>query len=167
LADKLLNEKLYKEESFMNKRGVRFKTPNEYGSYISDVLKTIDVTKYTWSIDNTEIYYGNSKKFIDYSHPSILEGHEFKSLIDTENYYVIFAELKAFKSKEDVVDVNTYEDFINSKAEIILLIADVCYYDIYCKGPRLIEMIYDNALDRNYTDLEYVGEEDCRYRMSV
>ena len=97
----------------------------------------------------------------------IMEGSELKKLIKDNIYYLIFVDLKAYPKGEEVVDIETYEEFKESKCEVVVLVADGDYIQIYAKNQEEIEMIYENALNQGFY-VEYITDEnDGRTRMSV
>ncbi len=79
--------------------------------------------------------------------PSIVEGLDLKRLFKDNIYYVIFADLKAYPKGEEVVDIETYEEFKESKCELVLLVADCTYVTVYAKDQEAIELMYENAID--------------------
>lgn len=157
----------------MEKRGVRFLVPNEYGHLLQDVLNTIDVERYFWHIDSVEIYKSNDDEGsgdnlfpLDNSN-RILSGKKFKKLISENIYYTIFGEFKAFTKDSEVREINTFEDFRKSKCEIVLLIVDSIYYDIYCKDVNTILSIYESSVQSGYDNVEFIDEKDTRTRLLV
>ncbi|EEL70036.1 hypothetical protein bcere0026_28510 [Bacillus mycoides] len=99
--------------------------------------------------------------------PSIVEGSDLKRLFKDNIYYVIFADLKAYPKGEEVVDIETYEEFKESKCELVLLVADSTYVTVYAKDQKEIKSLYENAQNQGYY-VEYVTDEnDGRTRLSV
>ncbi len=152
------------------KKGVRFLIPNKYGKYIAEVLEVIDCTKYVWSIvpsdtDISKIVNGKfgDELFVDY----IIAGNDFVHLINKNIYYAIFAKLNAFSKGVPITEFDNYEDFVDSNCEICMLIVDSSYVDVYCKDVLLIEKIYNNAQNKEYERIEYIGEDDNRRRLAV
>ena len=65
-------------------------------------------------------------------------------------------------------DAILYEDFCKSNCQLLLLIADCRYVEIYTKDPNIAKVIYENALLSDYTEVEYVTDSnDCRERMDI
>ena len=158
----------------MEKRGIRFLVPNKYNNFISRVLNPIDIEKYNWNIDSDEVYLvKDNNMLVDrlFNDPSvklfILPGKEFKKVIQHNMYYTIFGEFKAFPKDIEPLEIGTYEEFLSSKCEIVLLIADSCYYDIYCKDKKLIDILFKNAQKNDFKSLEYIDETDARTRLYV
>jgi hypothetical protein len=148
-------------------RGVRFKIPNQYGKFVVDVLEPVDCNKYTWYIDRNEIIVSTSDGCKELFKDQVVKGTDFSNLINNNIYYMIFAVLKAFPDSVSITQIATYEDFINSKCEIIMLVADCTFTDVYCKDISLIEKLYDNAAAKRYTEIEYIDENDSRTGMYV
>lgn len=84
--------------------------------------------------------------------------------------YCIFGKFVAYptnvKSGTKSLDVSTYEDFVKSKAEIVILNWDVYYFDIYCKSVELINELALNA-EQNGLKYELIDENDSRTRLDV
>jgi len=152
------------------KRGVIVDIPNEYDNLLWKVLKPIDISSYDWWVGSEESYLvarGGLDEALFPEEPSIVEGSDLKTLFKENIYYVIFADLKAYPKGEEVVDIETYEEFKESKCELVLLVADCTYVTIYAKDQKKIELMYENARNQGY-DVEYVTDEnDGRTRLSV
>lgn len=150
------------------KRGVRFQIPNEYGKFIANILEPIDCTHFSWRADfHTEIWKCTDGKLDEELFPNpVVNGDEFYDLINNNIYYMIFATIKAFSKKgSSSIRIDTYKDFIASECEIIMLVADCSYTDVYCKDVLLIEKLYDNAKSKAYEYVEYIYEADSRTSM--
>ncbi|MGZ9586697.1 DUF2691 family protein [Paenibacillus marinisediminis] len=152
------------------RRGISFETPNEYGGLLGEVLKPIDITAFNWRIGSGESYMvvnDQLDKELFSEDRDIIEGAELKNLLETNKYYIIFADLQAF-SKDENPHIATYEEFIESNCELVLLVIDCCYVAIYCKNQEAIELIYKNAIDCGFEDVEYITDEnDSRTRLSA
>lgn len=96
-----------------------------------------------------------------------IEGHEFYNLVSNNDYYMIFAAIKAFPKSAIITKISNFKDFMESECEFILLVADSSFVDIYCKDELSIDELYDNAKFRNYKNLEYIDENDSRTGMNV
>jgi hypothetical protein len=152
------------------KRGISFEIPNKYGSLLGEVLKPIDITAFSWRIGNGESYIivnnGLDKELFS-GDKEVIEGVELRSLLENNKYYVIFADLQAYP-KEEFSDIETYDEFLKSNCELILLVVDSCYVTIYCKNKGTIELLYKNATDCGFEDVIYITDEnDTRTRLSA
>ncbi|MFK4325953.1 hypothetical protein ABH963_003478 [Bacillus sp. RC55] len=152
------------------KRGIFVDIPNENDNLLWKVLKPIDITSFDWRVENEESYFilpdGLGTELFSEDN-KVMSGLELKKLIKDNIYYLIFADLKAYPKGEEVVDIETYEEFKESKCKIVVLVADGDYIQVYAKNQEEIEMMYENAIDQGFY-VEYVTDEnDGRTRMSV
>ncbi|MDT3497539.1 DUF2691 family protein [Bacillus toyonensis] len=152
------------------KRGIFVDIPNEYTNLLWKVLKLIDITVFDWRVENEESYLVvrdglGSELFSE--DKKIMNGLEFKKIIKDNIYYLIFADLKAYPKGEVLGEIETYEEFKESKCEVVVLVADGDYIQIYAKDQEAIELMYENALNQGLY-VEYVTDEnDGRTRLSV
>ncbi|MBJ8105670.1 MULTISPECIES: DUF2691 family protein [Bacillus cereus group] len=152
------------------KRGIFVDIPNGYDNLLWKVLKPIQISSFDWWVGSEESYLvarGGLDDALFPEEPSIVEGSDLKRLFKDNIYYVIFADLKAYPKGEEVVDIETYEEFKESKCELVLLVADGTYVTVYAKDQKEIKSLYENAQNQGYY-VEYVTDEnDGRTRLSV
>ncbi|PQZ52792.1 MULTISPECIES: DUF2691 family protein [Bacillus] len=152
------------------KRGIFVDIPNEYTNLLWKVLRPVDITVFDWRVENEESYLVvrdgiGSELFSE--DKKIMNGLELKKLIKDNIYYLIFADLKAYPKGEALGEIETYEEFKESKCEVVVLVADGDYIQIYAKDQEVIELMYENALNQGLY-VEYVTDEnDGRTRLSV
>lgn len=153
------------------KRGISLEIPNEYGSILGDILKPFDTTSFNWYIGGEESYFVNDGTLGEPLFPEGVHGMDgviFKGIIENYEYYLIFANVKAYPKEKSVKDIKTYAEFINSDCQLVLLIVDSTYVTIYCKDKDLIESLYHNAKLIGYENVHFVTDEnDARTRLSV
>lgn len=143
--------------------GVKFEVPNEWGKLIKDILCGIDLEQYKWRIDQAEVYIKDNTKNNGYLFPEekdILDNTEFTELISNFVYYTVFADIKAYPNICDFDNIKTYNDFKTSNCELIILVTDNIFVNIYAKSEILIEKIRNNALLNNYEKIEYIIEKN-------
>ncbi|OTY18529.1 hypothetical protein BK735_10405 [Bacillus mycoides] len=132
------------------KRGIFVDIPNENDNLLWKVLKPIDITSFDWRVENEESYFilpdGLGTELFSEDN-KVMSGLELKKLIKDNIYYLIFADLKAYPKGEEVVDIETYEEFKESKCKVVVLVADGDYIQVYAKNQEKIEMMYENAID--------------------
>ncbi|MFS0862116.1 DUF2691 family protein [Fredinandcohnia sp. 179-A 10B2 NHS] len=149
-------------------RGISFLIPNEWGNYLHKICNGIDITNYSWRIGDGEIIEDtddHSDLFKGYNRE--ISGTELKSLIESKNYYTIFADLQAYPTG-NISSIETYEEFIQSECEIIIIIIDSIYTAIYCKNAIIRKTLYQNALEAGFTNIEYISDEnDFRTRITA
>lgn len=151
------------------KRGIQFELPNEYGTFLGDILKPIDLPAFNWQIGSGESYkeINNEVGSLFPEGERVMEGNAFKRTVESGDYYVIFAELQAFP-KGKTAEISTYDEFMKSDCELVLLVADSRYATIYCKDLDNLELLFRHAHSCGFTNVEYVTDEnDTRNRLSV
>lgn len=152
------------------RRGISFEIPNEYGRFLGKILEPVDVAAFDWQIGSGESSIVvddrlDNELFSD--EKNVIKGRRLKNLLDANTYYIIFANLQAFP-KNEVARVETFEEFLESSCELVLLVVDCSYATIYCKNQETIESIHYNAITWGFENVEYIiAENDFRTRLSV
>ncbi|MGO1059147.1 DUF2691 family protein [Planococcus sp. FY231025] len=149
-------------------RGISFEIPNEYGNWLGKILKPINGANCNWLVgEGTEIVGGSGEEWGNDALGN-LDGLTLQKHLRRSDYYVIFADLKAFPSDEPAVDIASYEEFQSSSCEFVILIVDSVYVIIYAKDPTKLEALYQNALENKVRNLERIrADNDARSRFSV
>lgn len=143
-------------------RGVSFEIPNEYGKQLFDIFKDIDITQWHWRIGGGESYIiedGTLGKDL-FDPVQVLTGEALYKFISEHDYYLIFTDLKAFDHAEDVMEIETYEDFVKSDCQLVLLVVDSSYVTVYAKDPSVIQDLYQRAIAVHYENIHYITHKD-------
>lgn len=141
-------------------QGVSFEIPNKYGKQLFDILKEIDVTRWDWQIGDGEAYIienGALGKDL-FGRLNSLTSKELFKLISENEYYLIFADLKAYMNVVSELKIETYEDFLESDCQFVLLLVDSSYVTIYSKNKSTIQSLYDQAVAAGYKKVEYITD---------
>ncbi|MCY7904706.1 DUF2691 family protein [Bacillus inaquosorum] len=111
-----------------------------------------------WELNDQEFFKDNS----------VVEGAVFANHLKTNQYYTIFVELQAYPFGQAVDLVQTYEEFIDSDCELVLLLADSSYVSIYCKDRNVIEKLFINALKNDFEEVQLkTDDNDTRTGLTV
>lgn len=152
-------------------RGIRFEIPNAYGRFLGEILKPMEVSNFDWFIGEEESYFVVDDTLGDSLFPDMImgmNGEELQKIIDNNEYYLIFANLKAFPKGTQVTDVITYEDYVKSECQMVLLVIDSTYVSVYCKDLEKVEGLYNHISRQGFESLEYLTDEnDTRTILSV
>ncbi|MDZ5711386.1 DUF2691 family protein [Jeotgalibacillus haloalkalitolerans] len=152
-------------------RGISFNIPNKYGKLLADILNPIDLTQFNWHNENEEAYLivnGQLDHELFSESPKQIEGNELQRRIEDNEHYIIFADLKAFPRGEKAHNIDTYESFLDSNCQMILLIIDCVDVTIYCKDNETLRSLYENARSNQFEDVQYISDvNDGRTRLSV
>ena len=149
--------------------GLDIMVKNAADNFLYKIFNGIDVSDYIWIIDADEILYTeNDKHMQELFSSNVMSGEDFLKCISRENYYMIFADIKAYPIGSDCSCINTYEDYLKSDCQIILLCADSSFIDFYSKDIEIINKVNENCINYNFEQVNPVTEQnDTRTRMSV
>lgn len=109
-------------------KGIEFKIPNEYGMFLNDILQGIEDDSSKWIVSNEEVLQEGADPLLvkdEYSEK------EFKNLISIPNYYLIFLNLSRMLP--------------NGEKDLILIIDDNIFVEVYSNKPYLLEKIKTNC----------------------
>lgn len=148
------------------KRGISFMV--RYDTHILiKVLNRINVTNYLWinDLNQNEIWSSISGGIA--LAKDLYKGSDFVEEIHHE-HYILFMKLQAYFESFDSININTYDDFCKSECQMLILFADNKYVNIYAKDPGMIDILYDNALKNEFTNIHYIDEyNDRRKTMNI
>ncbi|RLQ90855.1 DUF2691 family protein [Planomicrobium sp. Y74] len=152
------------------RRGISFEIPNKYGRWLEEMLKPINIAAFDWQIGSSESYTvidDRLEEELFSNKGNVIEGTELKNRVEANQYYIISVDLQAFP-KNTVNRVETFEEFIESDCQLVLLVVDCIYVTIYCKNQETIESLNKNAITCGFGDIEYItNENDARTKLSV
>lgn len=141
-------------------RGIKFQIRNVYGKQLADLLVDIAAPTWVWSIDPVESYKVENDALADpLFSETVMEGPEFLEHIDTHVHYLIFADLKAFPVRTNIVEVKNYEDFMRSDCQLAFLLIDSVYTHILAKDEEVIRKLGERARSKGFTEIEYLTDE--------
>ena len=141
-------------------RGICFCVPNGCPKLFEKILHDIDIIKYTWeNIENdNQVYRLNKNNDFLFTKP-FYTGYEFKKLISSNNYYSIFVHLHAYFTNE-LLKIDSYYDFLNSKCQMIILLTDSIFVEVYCKDVTIIQTLKQNAKKNSFKDIRYITDKN-------
>lgn len=141
-------------------QGLLFEIKNEFGKQLADILVDIAEPSWCWSINLGESHKMETPDTNFLSSNAIMDGETFLNEISTGKYYLIFADLKAFPTREDVVEVKNYEDFLNSSCQLALLIIDSVYVSLVLKEQRIVHKFFERAEALGYSNIKLLTDEN-------
>lgn len=137
--------------------GIQFEVPNESGCILKNILNGIDVERYFWKISEDDIYLVPCSKENQFLFTtSSLAGNEFNRKINSSKYLVVFASIWAFFLPDDVCELKTYQDFVDSNCQMVILITDTTIVKILSKNLEVTRQIYRNAIEYKYKKIVYI-----------
>lgn len=148
-------------------RGVSFKISNPKGLPLLQIFACVNVKNYYWYvIDNQNDSWDSHMERLLLDHFSY-DGFSFYEAIQQE-HFVIFLKLQAYLLHDKYDEILSYDDFQKSECQLLLLIHDCCYVDIYIKDQAIIKEIYQYAVSSGCQNVRYIKDgNDTRTTMSV
>ena len=125
---------------------------------LNTLLTNINVEDFNWLILESEVY----KKADPVECDGRYTGKEFKkALKDLDACYIVRINIQASKKVIDAVEY--YDEYINGECELVILIHDVIYNEVYCKLAKECDLIKKNCLQLDYDEFEVINDDsDCR-----
>ena len=152
------------------KRGIQFEVPNEWGSHLGEALKPFNISNFDWYNGGEEAYRLTEGVMEPLFHGEMygMKGEDLSEILQSTFSYIIFADFKAYPQGESTKDVLTYEEFLNSQCQLIVLVVDSSYVAVYCKDTEMLNLIYQNAVEKRYEKVKYItNENDTRTKLSA
>lgn len=156
------------EGGVLLRRGLRFTIPNQYGQFLKAILSPIPLDSYQWNVVDEESYIVKDGQLdcLLFPESTLIDGHQFAELLTYHEHYLIFVDIKAFQPNMSS-EIATYEDFLHSTCEFVLLVTDSQDVTIYCKDPQMLNSLYENASWHGFEDVTYItSHNDSRTRLS-
>lgn len=142
--------------------GIEFKIPNVWGTVLNDILDGIKPEDLIFKLGYEEVFLENNEFLFK---EDIYSGLEFSKLIKNKRYYTVFLNLKLYdKNTNSDDDIKNYNDFLNSNCELILIITDCEYVEIYSKDIKYLNIIKENAIKHNFSNIVDINKrEDIKF----
>jgi len=148
-------------------RGVSFQIPQETSNMLWQILKCVDTEKYHWYNIKSQNEVWDSSHTNGFFALDYYAGKHFSELICL-NHYILFIKLQAYIEKNEFYDIHSYEEFIQSNCQILILVYDCEYVEIYTKDLDITNALYRNAFNQGFTEVEYITEiNDNRTKIDI
>lgn len=145
-------------------RGIEFISDVGYADVINEVLTAIPLSNYDFFISEDEVLV-NYKTF-EFSHK--VSAEIFENLKKLSPYYVLSINLQAYPKGKLPQSITTYEDFLKSDCQFILLIIDGRYFEIYVKEEGLLMRFIKNAITLKGKSIKIkTDSNDGRIHLSI
>lgn len=148
-------------------RGISFEIIQETSHVLFDILTSLDCEKFWWYNSKSQTEMWDKPFGSDFFTTEVYDGQSFIKQIQNE-HFVVFLKLQAYLALDNFQNLSTYDDFLNSTCQIILLVNDCQYVEIYSKDVTIVESIYERALVLDYSNVEFITDEnDERTKMDI
>ncbi|MBF4696041.1 DUF2691 family protein [Fusibacter ferrireducens] len=149
-------------------RGIEFLLPDGHDRHLYHILKSINLENKVCYIEFNEVYFkSKDRHFEDFFIKNAYNGQELTAHIHAHEHFIIFFEVFIYPEKGIYEQIESYNDFIESDCEMILLISDSVYCEVYHKSEVILQRLFKIFEKLGYEGIIYKDENDSRYRMSV
>lgn len=148
-------------------RGISFQIPQANTNTLYKILNGLNITEYDWQYiaDQSEVWDVSSTK--DFFLQTYYTGDSFLNLIQ-QNHYIIFLKLQAYLQPDQPENIHTYSDFIKSNCQLLLLIYDCEYVEIYAKSQTAIAAIQRSIQENGWQETCIITDyNDRRTKMDI
>lgn len=135
--------------------GIKFEIDNDYNSFLSKILLSINTKNYKWYMPLGEVIDQDENLFFS---KSFYEDDYFRKKI-RKRYYIIHLICHGFMDA-NVTEINNYDDYINSSCNIVISIIDSTIVNIYSKDAKLLKRIEKNAKENKFTNIKYIYKDN-------
>lgn len=134
---------------------------------LQQILHCVDIPKYSWYIVDSQSEAWDNYLGGNFFENNYFNGYDFKNKL-VSDHYVIFLKLQAYLENGAFSEIRTYDDFLQSDCEILLLIYDCNFVEIYAKDKKLISSFYNNAIDNCWNSVKYITKSaNLRKKMDI
>lgn len=147
-------------------RGICFEVPRHRKNVLLDFFSCLEET-YDWFcvLEQTDVLDEITKKDLFkkmlYSQTEIIELLKVK-------HNVYFLKLVAFKETKSVSNISNYDKFLSSESQIVILINDCVYCEVYVKDIKLTSKLFEVLTAYGYANVEYITDKsDQRVKFNV
>ena len=149
-------------------RGIEFRSPGGYSKILEKLLQNISLEDYEWYASEIDVLQNEDEKTNTLIFPTHMTGDKLKSILSKSEYLINFINLQAYPIGARTRNIMVYEDFLNSSCEIIILIADVTFVEIYVKEREMMCCFIKNAERSGCTNISIKTDlNDGRTKLSV
>ena len=140
--------------------GIKFLIKNEYDIILNKIFHGIDCSNFRWKLEYEEVLGEHGKFFFDKTDYS---NNEFQNMIQKE-HYPVHLNIQMYYKNSDVNEINNYDQFLISSCQLIIFIVDNVFVEIYAKNQTILERILKNAVDFDFSNIEYINESLDTYK---
>ena len=141
---------------------IKFELNNEYSNFLSKIFNHFDEENYVWKIADSEVLI-NADQFL--FEKEYYDETDFKKIINEQKYYLIFLSIELYKNNPSSEQIRNYDDFLKSDCELFLRIIDSTLVYICTKNKEILDIIYNNAIENNFSNVSLIENVDDANRL--
>lgn len=144
-------------------RGIEIVFPVHSKLHLTNLLKNVPLDNYQIVIPDGMVYQNNFRIEI----PAKMSLEQILDLVDNSTL-ILSLILQSFPRNAQIVEITTYDVFLQSDCNFLMLIYDHCYIDIYGKVDHWLLQVAENAKSEGAINITVkTNETDGRYFLDV
>ena len=151
------------------KTGVSFKIDQSDDLFLKKILAGINNKEYVWNYIDEQSEVHDISRSKDYFEQSKYSNDSFELKLN-EPSFIVFLKLQAYNANDDnkFKNINSFEEYWASTCQMIILVYDCEFVEIYAKNQEVIEKIFTNAKTNEYENISYITTKNNeRYKMNI
>ena len=129
----------------MNYTGIEFEMDSSCKFCLKDILRGIDVSEFDWYFIEYHAYTCEDNKIKEFDVAETIAGNQIEAFFNTtQNNFIQFALIHAYPKGATKQRLMTYCDYVNSDCQLILVVINMYYYEIYAKNLLILEKLTEN-----------------------
>lgn len=148
-------------------RGVSFEIPQKATNTLWNIFQTVNIEQFYWYVVQAQTEVWDKPVGNDFFTQEVYFGDEFSKRIQ-EDHFIVFLKLQAYSHLEKFKNITTYKTFEQSDCQVLVLIYDCSFVEVYTKEQIVTETIYWNAVRMDYKNPAYITDQnDSRTKMDI
>lgn len=148
-------------------RGVSFEIPKICTNILWKILGEISPESFCWYVDQNQTEVWTADWESDFFKKYLYSGDEFCKQIRLD-HNVIFLKIQAYQKEHGCQHIKCFEEFRNSDCEILLLIYDCAYVEVYSKRDNYTIQLYNTACRKRFQHVAYITDlNDSRNSFNI
>lgn len=144
----------------MIKIGISFELYQTFYTHcLHEIVECLKEENYVWHIINSQTEVWADSDGNELFSEKKYNSKDYFDLI-SNNHYAVFVKIQAYLSSVAFNEIHTIEDFRNSDCQLIILICDNTWCDIYIKESKILDKMYQNLVKKNFGNLKYIYDNN-------
>ena len=144
-------------------KAIKCEFPNDYGCFLSPVMEAFKQESWTWAIEVSEVYQMVDGNIEDvFKAPSTLINQQFIQKLADYPHYLVFAEWKAYPDLDSIRPVTSFQEFISSDCQFIILVVDTTFVTLIAKDDSLLENIHNRLLENGASNIKLLAATEIK-----
>ena len=135
--------------------GIRFEIPNEYGQFLKKILENVKIKNGFWKIVTDDIIKKNGDYLFN---EEIYNNIDFQEIISSNEYYLTFADIQYYNENK-FSEIYDFESFLKSNCDLLIIVVDNIFVDIYSKSKVIIKHIENNAIKYKFKNIAIINNK--------